>query len=208
LGHAWVLVEWAIEKDPKTAKQSVLAIRREARRMRGLVEDLLALTRGDEGAPLDVGRHDLAKVAEEAVQAVRAAVNGKVSIEYAGSGREVEATFDKGRVLQVAAILLDNAVKYTPEGGRVTVRTWENKDQVALEVSDTGIGIPQDQLPLIFERFHRVDNSRTEEGAGLGLAIARQIAESHDGEIEARSTPAEGSTFTLLLPKKALTTEP
>jgi two-component system OmpR family sensor kinase len=199
LGHAWVLVEWAIEKDPKTAKQSVLAIRREARRMRGLVEDLLALTRGDEGAPLDVGRHDLAKVAEEAVQAVRAAVNGKVSIEYAGSGREVEATFDKGRVLQVAAILLDNAV---------TVRTWENKDQVALEVSDTGIGIPQDQLPLIFERFHRVDNSRTEEGAGLGLAIARQIAESHDGEIEARSTPAEGSTFTLLLPKKALTTEP
>jgi signal transduction histidine kinase len=208
LGHAWVLVEWAIEKDPKTAKQSVLAIRREARRMRGLVEDLLALTRGDEGAPLDVGRHDLAKVAEEAVQAVRAAVNGKVSIEYAGSGREVEATFDKGRVLQVAAILLDNAVKYTPEGGRVTVRTWENKDQVALEVSDTGIGIPQDQLPLIFERFHRVDNSRTEEGAGLGLAIARQIAESHGGEIEARSTPDEGSTFTLLLPKKAPTNEP
>jgi signal transduction histidine kinase len=208
LGHAWVLVEWAIEKDPKTAKQSALAIRREARRMRGLVEDLLALTRGDEGAPLDVGRHDLAKVAEEAVQAVRAAVNGKVSIEYAGSGREVEATFDKGRVLQVAAILLDNAVKYTPEGGRVTVRTWEKKDQVALEVSDTGIGIPQDQLPLIFERFHRVDNSRTEEGAGLGLAIARQIAESHGGEIEARSTPDEGSTFTLLLPKKAPTNEP
>jgi signal transduction histidine kinase len=208
LGHAWVLVEWAIEKDPKTAKQSALAIRREARRMRGLVEDLLALTRGDEGAPLDVGRHDLGKVAEEAVQAVRAAVNGKVSIEYAGSGREVEATFDKGRVLQVAAILLDNAVKYTPEGGRVTVRTWEKKGQVALEVSDTGIGIPQDQLPLIFERFHRVDNSRTEEGAGLGLAIARQIAESHGGEIEACSTPAEGSTFTLLLPKKALTTEP
>jgi signal transduction histidine kinase len=176
--------------------------------MRVLVEDLLALTRGDEGAPLDVGRHDLGKVAEEAVQAVRAAVNGKVSLEYAGSEREVEATFDKGRVLQVAAILLDNAVKYTPKGGRVTVRTWEKKDQVALEVSDTGIGIPQDQLPLIFERFHRVDNSRTEEGAGLGLAIARQIAESHGGEIEARSTPDEGSTFTLLLPKKALTNEP
>jgi signal transduction histidine kinase len=208
LGHAWVLVEWAIEKDPKTAKQSALAIRREARRMRGLVEDLLALTRGDEGAPLDVGRHDLAKVAEEAVQAVRAAVNGKVSIEYAGSGREIEATFDKGRVLQVVAILLDNAVKYTPEGGRVTVRTWEKKGRVALEISDTGIGIPQDQLPLIFERFHRVDNSRTEEGAGLGLAIGRQIAESHGGEIEARSTPDEGSTFTLLLPKKALIAEP
>jgi two-component system, OmpR family, sensor kinase len=207
-GHAWVLVEWAIEKDPKRAKKSALAIRREARRMRGLVEDLLALTRGDEGAPLDVGRHNLAEVAEEAIQAARAAANGKVSIEYAGSRREVEATFDKGRVLQVAAILLDNAVKYTPEGGSVTVRTWEKDGRAALEVSDTGIGIPKDQLPLVFERFHRVDPSRTEEGAGLGLSIARQIAESHGGEIEARSTPEESSTFTLLLPKKATTNAP
>ena len=200
-GHAWGLEEWAIEEDPKTAKQSASAIRREARRMRGLVEELLALTRGDEGAPLDVGRHDLAEVAEEAVKAARAAANGKVAVEYAGPERGVEATFDRGRVLQVAGILLDNAVKYTPEGGSVDVRTWEKDGQAALEVSDTGIGIPEDQLPLVFERFHRVDPSRTEEGAGLGLSIARQIAESHGGEIEARSVPGQGSTFVLHIPK-------
>ena len=200
-GHAWMLDEWAIEEDPKKAKQSVSAIRREARKMRGLVEELLALSRGDEGAPLDVGRYDLAEVAEEAVQAARAAANGKVAVEYAGPEYGVEATFDRGRVLQVAGILLDNAVKYTPEGGSVAVRAWDKDGRAALEVSDTGIGIPEDQLPLVFERFHRVDPSRTEEGAGLGLSIARQIAESHGGEIEARSVPGQGSTFILLIPK-------
>ena len=200
-GHAWMLDEWAIEEDPKKAKQSVSAIRREARKMRGLVEELLALSRGDEGAPLDVGRYDLAEVAAEAVQAARAAANGKVAVEYAGPEHGVEATFDRGRVLQVAGILLDNAVKYTPEGGSVAVRAWDKDGRAALEVSDTGIGIPEDQLPLVFERFHRVDPSRTEEGAGLGLSIARQIAESHGGEIEARSVPGQGSTFVLLIPK-------
>ncbi len=200
-GHAWMLDEWAIEEDPKKAKQSVSAIRREARKMRGLVEELLALSRGDEGAPLDVGRYALAEVAEEAVQAARAAANGKVAVEYAGPEYGVEATFDRGRVLQVAGILLDNAVKYTPEGGSVAVRAWNKDGRAALEVSDTGIGIPEDQLPLVFERFHRVDPSRTEEGAGLGLSIARQIAESHGGEIEAKSVPGQGSTFVLLIPK-------
>jgi two-component system, OmpR family, sensor kinase len=200
-GHAWMLDEWAIEEDPKKAKQSVSAIRREARKMRGLVEELLALSRGDEGAHLDVGRYDLAEVAAEAVQAARAAANGKVAVEYAGPESGVEATFDRGRVLQVAGILLDNAVKYTPEGGSVAVRAWDKDGRAALEVSDTGIGIPEDQLPLVFERFHRVDPSRTEEGAGLGLSIARQIAESHGGEIEARSMPGQGSTFVLLIPK-------
>jgi signal transduction histidine kinase len=75
----------------------------------------------------------------------------------------------------------------------------EDSDWVALEVSDTGVGIPEDQLPLIFERFHRADPSRSEGGAGLGLSIARQIAESHGGQIRVKSTPGTGSTFTLLL---------
>ena len=201
-GHAWVLDEWAIEEDPKTAKQSASAIRREARRMRDLVESLLALSRGDEAAPMEVGRHDLALVAEEAVQTAQASANGKVSVEYIPPAREVGATFDRDRVLQVASILLDNAVKYTPEGGSVAVRVVAADGWATLEVTDTGIGIPEDELPLIFERFHRADTARTEGGAGLGLSIARQVAESHGGRIEARSTPGEGSTFTLLLPRK------
>jgi two-component system phosphate regulon sensor histidine kinase PhoR len=77
----------------------------------------------------------------------------------------------------------------------------EEDGSVALAVSDTGVGISEDQLPLVFERFHRADPSRSDGGAGLGLSIARQIAEAHGGQIRAESTPGKGSTFTLLLPK-------
>ncbi len=84
----------------------------------------------------------------------------------------------------------------------MTVTTREKDGWAELEVSDTGVGVPEDQLPLVFERFHRVDQSRTAGGAGLGLSIARQIAEAHGGKMEVESTPAEGSKFTLLLPKK------
>ena len=206
-GHARMLDEWALEKDQQRAKQSVGAIRREAKRMGDLVESLLALTRGDEGAPPEVGRYDLAAVAEEAVQTARVAGNGKVSVEYAPPKRGVVATFDRDGVLQLAVILLDNAVKYTPEGGKVTVRVREGDGQAELEVSDTGIGIPEAQLPLIFERFYRADPSRTTGGAGLGLSIARQIAEAHGGTIEVSSKPGEGSTFTLLLPEAPLAGE-
>jgi two-component system, OmpR family, sensor kinase len=207
-GHARMLDEWALEGDPQRAKQSVGVIRREAGRMRRLAESLLALTRGDEGEELKIGRHDLAAVAEEAAQATRDANNGKVSIECVLPKGEVEATFDRDRAFQVASILLDNAVRYTPEGGNVTVGVREDGDWVALEVSDTGVGIPEDQLPLIFERFHRADPSRSEGGAGLGLSIARQIAEAHGGQIRAESTPGTGSTFTLLLPKRSRLSTP
>ena len=184
-GHARMLDEWALEEDPQRAKRSVGIIRREAGRMRRLAESLLALTRGDDGAELKIGRHDLAAVAEDAAQATRDANNGKVSIECVLPKGEVEATFDRDRAFQAASILLDNAVRYTPDGGNVTVGVREDGDRVALEVSDTGVGIPEDQLPLIFERFHRADFSRSEGGSGLGLSIARQIAEAHGGTIEA-----------------------
>ena len=204
-GHARMLDEWALEEDPQRAKRSVGAIRREAARMGGLVESLLALTRGDEGGGLEFGRHDLAAVAEEAVQTARAMADGRTSVEYARPAREIMATFDRDSILRLAGILLDNAVKYTPDGGKATVRVRENDGRAELEVSDTGIGIPDSQIPFVFERFYRADPSRTKGGAGLGLSIARQIAEAHGGTVEVSSKTGEGSTFTLLLPKKAPT---
>lgn len=205
-GHARMLDEWALE-DPKTARQSVQAIRTEAGRMRNLGESLLALSRGDEGAPLVVGQHDLAAVVEEAVRTARAAAGGKVSVEYIRPGREVETKFDRDRILQLTNILLDNAVKYTPRHGKVTVKIHEKDAWTILEVSDTGIGITGEELPLIFERFHRADPARATGGVGLGLSIARQIAEAHGGVIEAKSKPGEGSTFKFLLPRKIISPE-
>ena len=207
VGYARMLEEWGLE-DPETAREGVAAIRREAERVQRLVEDLLALARGDEGAPLDPKPHDLGAVAEAASHAARAAAGGKVDVEYDPPARRVEAVFDRGRVGQAAAILLDNAVKYTPEGGRVTATVRQKDGLAELAVSDTGVGIPEERLPLIFERFYRVDEARAGRGpspggAGLGLAIARQIAEAHGGAIEAKSTPGRGSTFVLRLPQDA-----
>jgi two-component system, OmpR family, sensor kinase len=139
---------------------------------------------------------------EEAVVAARAAANGKVSIESAAPHRAVRAVFDWDRIRQAASILLDNATKYTPQGGNVAVRVGEAAGRAFLEVSDTGVGIPEEMLPLVFERFYRLDSARTEGGAGLGLSIARQIAEAHGGTIEVHSKPGTGSTFTLVLPPK------
>jgi signal transduction histidine kinase len=94
-------------------------------------------------------------------------------------------------------------VKYTPQGGSVAVEVQERGDWAELGVSDTGIGIPEDELPLIFERFHRAEGARSDgRGAGLGLAIARQIAEAHGGRIAARSRPGEGSAFVLRIPRE------
>jgi signal transduction histidine kinase len=140
--------EWALEEDSERAKRSVGSIRRQADRMRDLVESLLVLTRGDEGAGLEVGRQDLATIAEEVVQTARATANGKVSIEYADPEREVTANFDRDSILRLASMLVDNAVKYTPEGGEVTVRVREGYGQAELEVSDTGVGIPMTECPL------------------------------------------------------------
>src|SRR5215212_9080105 len=198
-GHARMLDEWALDADKETAHRSVDTIRREAGKMRGLIESLLTLTRGDEGAPMEVGRYDLGAVAKEATET---ADNGKVSVEFVPNKHEVIATFDRERVMQVASILLDNAVKYTPYGGSVKVRVEEEDGSVALAVSDTGVGISEEQLPLVFERFYRADAARAEDGVGLGLSIARQIAESHGGTIEARSNLGAGSTFVLLLPRQ------
>lgn len=201
-GYAQMLEEGGAE-DPQIIQEGIAAIRRESERMRVLVESLLFLARGDEEAPLDLEAHDLRAIASEAVQTARPGAGGKILIECIVSEEEVTAIFDRARVLQVAFILLDNAVKYTPEGGRVEVTTRSFEDRVELEVTDTGVGITDEQLPHVFKRFYRGDPARTEGGAGLGLSIAWQIAEAHGGAMSVRSEVGEGSTFTLQLPKVA-----
>jgi signal transduction histidine kinase len=201
--YAQMLEEWALS-DPRIGPESVAAIKRESERMKGLVENLLVLARGDEGMRLHLKDNDLTEVVEEAAESARASVNGKVHIEFPTPQQEVKpvsAVFDRERLRQAISILLDNAVKYSPEGGRVTIRIAEEDGSVGVEVADTGIGIPEDQIPHVFERFYRAEEARSTEGLGLGLSIARQIAEDHRGSIEVRSKPGEGSTFTILIPR-------
>ncbi len=199
-GHSRMLKKWGLE-DPGTARRGIDAIEAESERLEQLVESLLVLTRGDDGAPLDIGLHDLAEVVAEAVATAKATAGERVRIEYTRPPGGVMAVFDPDRIREAVGILLDNAVKYTPDGGRIEVRVVERDDEVLLKVSDTGLGITEEELPLVFERFYRADSSRAAEGTGLGLSIARQISESHGGRLEANSVVGEGSTFTLILPK-------
>jgi signal transduction histidine kinase len=202
--YAQMLEEWAI-RDPQIGPESVAAIKRESERMKGLVEKLLELARGDEGMKLHLKDNNLTDVVEEAAKSARAAVNGKVLIEDPSPKQgvqQVRAVFDRERLRQALSILLDNAVKYTPEGGRVTMRIVEENGSVGVEVADTGIGIPEDQIPHVFERFYRAEEARSTEGLGLGLSIAQQIAEDHKGSIEVRSKPGEGSTFIIRIPRR------
>jgi signal transduction histidine kinase len=131
--------------------------------------------------------------------------SGLESSSYVGSGlsrisaSDVIVMGDRTRLEQVAANLIDNAVKYTPAGGRVEVTVGREKDHAVLSVHDTGVGIPLDEVPRIWDRLFRGDASRTERGLGLGLSLVRAIVEAHGGTVEVQSEPGRGSRFTVKL---------
>ncbi len=108
---------------------------------------------------------------------------------------------DRPRLEQVAANLIDNAVKFTPAGGRVDVRVSAADSMARLDVQDTGPGIPPQELPRIWDRLFRGDLSRSERGLGLGLSLVRAIIHAHGGEVSVDSTLGQGATFTVLLPR-------
>ncbi len=114
---------------------------------------------------------------------------------------EVQVTVDRSRMRQALANLLDNAVKYTPGGGRVLVEVHGGDREVLLRVCDSGVGIAPEEMPRIWDRLYRGDRSRSERGLGLGLSLVKAIIEAHGGNVEASSEPGAGSTFTVHLPR-------
>lgn len=200
LGYARLLREWGLD-NPEVSRESVAAIEREAARMSELVDELLDLARGDEVVLLTLSQHELGEIVGAAVEATRVSEQTNVEIFYEPPGEPIIAMVDADRIRQTAGILLDNAVKYTPEGGTVSVRLHNAGEAVELIVTDTGIGIAAEHLPHLFDRFYRVDTARSRAGSGLGLSIARQIAELHGGTITVASRLDHGSTFTVRLPK-------
>jgi signal transduction histidine kinase len=115
----------------------------------------------------------------------------------------LEVSADKVRLRQVVSNLVDNAVKYTPPGGRVTLSARPDDAGVAISVTDTGIGIPASEQSRIWERLYRGDQSRSERGLGLGLSLVRAIVQAHGGHVDVVSQPGEGATFTVILPNLA-----
>jgi two-component system sensor histidine kinase CiaH len=180
----------------------VEAIAGETEHMTRLVEDLLTLARADEGRmaiahePLDLGA-----LVEEVTRDMGALAEVK-GLELTGDCSLGDVNGDPQRLRQLAVILIDNALKYTPAGGRVRVTCRRAGRRVELRVSDTGPGISSEHQKHIFDRFYRVDASRARAagGSGLGLAIARWIVEAHHGRLTVESVPGDGSTFVVRLP--------
>jgi signal transduction histidine kinase len=142
----------------------------------------------------------LATIVDRALDLYHDVADAKGVILQVGKRDEVVVSGDRTRLEQVAANLIDNAVKYTPSGGRVDVAIGREDGRATLEVSDTGSGIPKPELPRIWDRLFRGDTSRTERGLGLGLSLVKAIVEAHGGTVGVTSEVGKGSTFTVALP--------
>ncbi|MBZ5710544.1 sensor histidine kinase [Nannocystis pusilla] len=200
--HAAVLIQQSTGDEPgRRVIAHAEKIERGVARMKRLIDDLMDLASIEAGRlRITTRRDDVARLAREAVeifQPVSAARGLQLMLE--APGLPVPATFDHERILQVLTNLFANAVKFTPAGGKIVVRVEPQGKLVRLSVSDTGSGIPEDKLNVIFERFVQVaaDDPR---GVGLGLFIAKTIIDAHGGELGADSRVGEGSTFFFTLP--------
>jgi signal transduction histidine kinase len=191
----------ATEDLPEELLSAVDNILGETARLAQIVESLIALGQMDSTA----GKRahlavDLHALATETIEQIRLLAVDK-GIAIAGpTGAHVLAAGDRDRLKQVLVNLLDNAIKYTPAGGRISVEVDESGDSAVLLVKDTGIGIAADSLPLVFDRFYRVTTDRGDVGAGLGLAIVKSICAAHGGSVTVESTPGVGSVFKVSLP--------
>jgi signal transduction histidine kinase len=206
-GFVETLQDGAVD-DPAARGRFLDTIAMETGRLIRLTNDLLLLTRADAGQlTLHPTPTDLVALAERAIVQLEGRAHEKrVTLAVDLPGFPTIALADADRIHQVLVNLLDNAVKFAPTGGRVSISFGRAGEQLACTVTDTGLGIPTSEIPYLFERFYRGDPSRAraedQSGAGLGLAIARAIVEAHGGQIWIESEPGQGAcvTFTLPLP--------
>jgi signal transduction histidine kinase len=166
-----------------------------------MLNTLMDISEAESGAmPLQREPVRLADVVERAAALYRDVAEAKGVSLAADTGNPVVVSGDRIRLEQVAANLIDNAVKYTPAGGRVSVDVVPDGPNAILRVHDTGSGVPDDELPRIWDRLFRGDSSRATRGLGLGLSLVKAVVEAHGGSVSVESQPGHGSTFTVSLP--------
>jgi signal transduction histidine kinase len=173
----------------------------ESDRVLVMLNTLMDISEAESGAmPLHREPVPLGQIVERAVDLYREVADAKGITLVARPAADAVADADRVRIEQVAANLLDNAIKYTPSGGSVTIAAAREDGRTLLRVHDTGVGIPAAELPRIWERLFRGDASRTERGLGLGLSLVKAIVEAHGGTVAVTSEMGEGTTFTVALP--------
>jgi heavy metal sensor kinase len=186
-------------RKPVQYEQALDDLSEETERLRGLTESLLALARADLQPTEPTEIVDLSTLLEDVTESMHplATAKGLELTCQTVSGLTVRG--ERDGLIRLFVNLLDNAIKYTQQGS-VSVSAQQDREQIRIDVSDSGIGIPLEHLPHIFERFYRVESSRSQRGTGLGLSLALQIVRAHGGTIQAKSESGQGTTFVIRLP--------
>ncbi|WP_300161661.1 ATP-binding protein [Solidesulfovibrio sp.] len=192
------------KNDAESLREALLDCAEETRRMVSMLGILMDISEAETGAMrLHLGCADMAGLVAEITEIYQYVAEEKGVLLAVAPMDRLPVTADADRMRQVLGNLLDNAVKYTPSGGRVDVSAWREGGAVTVRVADTGEGISADDIPRIFDRLYRADKSRSQRGLGLGLSLVRAVLFAHGGEIDVQSAPGKGSFFTFTLPAAA-----
>jgi len=199
-GYVDMLNRWG-KDDKEVLQEAIDAIKNETENMKDLVEKLLFLARNDKGTLiLQKEKFNLTSLLEETIK--ETTIIDKNHKLFFNIQEEVNIYADRNRIKQAIRIFLDNAIKYTPEEGTININLYVEKKDAVIEVTDTGIGMTEEEMKHIFDRFYRSDKSRKKYkgGHGLGLSIAKIIILSHGGKIKVRSKPSKGTSVQIILP--------
>jgi signal transduction histidine kinase len=206
IGMSSTLLRWPLGELSQRQRGYLQTIHDSGEHLLEMINDILDLSQIEAGkTALNISEFSLVNVAENAVESLRKKATSEqinLNLDLQIDPNRDRFTADGERVEQILWNLLTNAIKFTPESGSVTLRLWVEDDTAIFQVEDTGIGIPEEQLPLIFDKFQQLDTPyrRRYEGTGLGLALTKQLVELHRGRIEVESTVSIGSIFTVWIP--------
>jgi signal transduction histidine kinase len=200
-GYAQALID-GTAADPESRNHAAETIYQEARRMDKIAKTLLDLSKFQAGEiKLQIQPVDVVDLVRERMDFYHKQIrDGGLSIELQTSHESIILNADHERLIQVIDNLLSNAIAYTNVGGKISIECSRSESEVRIAISDTGVGIPQEDIPRIFERFYRSDKSRQGLGTGLGLSIVKEIVNAHDGDIVVESIVGVGTKFTINLP--------
>jgi len=205
-GYIEALIDGA-KDDPQKCAEFLGIIQKHSDQLNALLADLLQLSTIESGQyQWQRGIVLIPEMIDKAVHLLQPQARKKGQEISTGLAEGVGTlTGDADKLIQVLINLIDNAIKYTPNGGRIRVEARQREDAVEIAVSDSGIGIPAKEIPRIFERFYRVDRARSREmsGTGLGLSIVKHIIEAHGGKVSVESQVGKGSRFVVTLPKQS-----
>ena len=189
------------EGAPDRCQEALADCVEESHQLLQMLNTLMDISEAETGTlRLHLKSVDIAKLLADAVDLYQLVAEEKAITVTIAAPQQLWLTADRSRLRQVMANLLDNAIKYTPEGGRVEVQGYASQNRIVIRVADTGIGMTPDELSKCWDRLYRGDRSRSQRGLGLGLSLVKAVVETHKGHVEASSSPGAGSVFTLTLP--------